>query len=261
MNCMALAGEEDKGHITGTLGEDADDAEEADTGAEAPAPGYGNGPGYWDARYRDDPEPFEWLENFSDLRALLEDVTRGNTDIRILHVGCGNSLLTERMYDEGYHSIVNIDTSAVVIEQMLERNRDLRPEMAWEIADATATSYEDASFGLVLDKSVLDTFACTDNAVLLIASYLKEIERILRPEGTYLCVSYGAPVTRLPFLQMPHLDMAVEFFELPARYESSNAHHAYICKKPRVPSGAAVSWEEALSSLQPQASVCSGSSG
>ena len=43
-------------------------------------------------------------------------------DYKILMLGCGNSLLSENMYDEGYEYIYNIDISHVVIEQMSKRN-------------------------------------------------------------------------------------------------------------------------------------------
>ena len=33
-------------------------------------------------------------------------------------LGCGNSKLSEQMYDAGYHEILNIDISESVIEQM-----------------------------------------------------------------------------------------------------------------------------------------------
>merc|ERR1712232_810387 len=94
------------------------------------SPGYGNGSAYWDARYRADPEPFEWLERHEDLRSLLDEISGGNRSVRILHLGCGNSLLTERMYDDGYLNIVNADTSSIVIAQMIARNAK-RPEMRW----------------------------------------------------------------------------------------------------------------------------------
>ena len=33
-------------------------------------------------------------------------------------VGCGNSKLSDQMYQAGYHNIVNIDISPSVIQQM-----------------------------------------------------------------------------------------------------------------------------------------------
>jgi len=33
-------------------------------------------------------------------------------------IGCGNSTLSARLYEEGYHNLVNVDYSAVVIDKM-----------------------------------------------------------------------------------------------------------------------------------------------
>ncbi len=41
---------------------------------------------------------------------------------RILHLGCGNSEFSERMYDDGYHENINIDICSNVISFMKERN-------------------------------------------------------------------------------------------------------------------------------------------
>mmetsp|Transcript_82409 Transcript_82409/g.229602 ORF Transcript_82409/g.229602 Transcript_82409/m.229602 type:complete len:217 (-) Transcript_82409:112-762(-) len=199
------------------------------------APGYGNGPGYWNTRYTNDPEPFEWLENYFDLRDMILNLSGGKKDCRILHVGCGNSALTENMYDDGFLDIVNIDNSSVVIGQMLERNRH-RPSMQWLEMDATQLAFADRVFDLVLDKSVLDTFACTDNALLTIGKYLMECERVLRPGGVYFCISYGAPSTRQSLFDLPHVDLSYEQIEIPPKSSEAKPHYAYILRKPLVPS-------------------------
>ena len=48
-------------------------------------------------------------------------------------VGCGNSKLSQQMYDAGYKNIVNIDISPVVIQQMKSHS----PQMEWIVMDAT----------------------------------------------------------------------------------------------------------------------------
>ncbi|KAI9566388.1 hypothetical protein HD554DRAFT_2315602 [Boletus coccyginus] len=56
------------------------------------------------------------------------------------------------MWEDGYRNIVNIDYSAVVIEQMRARHAELRPDMEWDEMDVRALSFEDASFDVTIDK-------------------------------------------------------------------------------------------------------------
>lgn len=212
------------------------------------APGYGNGTGYWDDRYTQDPESFEWLEGYVDIQSLLEELTGGNRASRVLHPGCGNSAITEKMYDDGYKDIVNLDISAVVIQQMQDANQH-RPGMTWLAMDATEMNFEDSSFDLVVDKSVLDTFACTDNAQLMAGKYLREVLRTLRPGGHFLCVSYGDPPSRLRFLEMAHLDFELRTITIHPKFETGNPHYAYVGRKPLVATGAGAKWPEILESF------------
>ncbi|KAI8512370.1 Methyltransferase-like protein 13 [Branchiostoma belcheri] len=47
----------------------------------------------------------------------------------VLVVGCGNSRLSEDLYDVGYRGLTNVDISEVVVRQMAERNAEKRAEM------------------------------------------------------------------------------------------------------------------------------------
>lgn len=56
------------------------------------------------------------------------------------------------------------------------------------------------SFSLILDKGTLDCITCADNFGVKTKQMLENIHRILAPGGCYICVSYGRPETRLPYL-------------------------------------------------------------
>ena len=73
-------------------------------------PNYGD-TSYWDKRYAYTPlgEMFDWLENYESLKPIIEQFLEKSD--RILMFGCGNALLSEDMYDDGYHHITNIDIS------------------------------------------------------------------------------------------------------------------------------------------------------
>jgi len=198
--------------------------------------GYGNGPDYWNTRYETDSAPFDWLQGYAQLKHIIEETAGGSKAIKILHVGCGNSLLPEDMYDDGYHHIVNIDNSGIVIEQMAQRNQ-LRKELQWLEMDATNMSFSADSFDLVIDKSVLDTFACGDSAPQVIAAYLNQIHRVLRPSGVYICISYGAPETRLSCFQSKRAEFSVKQLRLPKK-DSNGEHYIYVLQKSANPGAA-----------------------
>ena len=81
-------------------------------------------------------------------------------------VGCGNSELSEQMYDVGYKSLTNIDISETVVTHMNQRNAERRPNLTFQQVDATQTHYEDASYHACLDKGTLDAMASEEDGAL-----------------------------------------------------------------------------------------------
>jgi len=60
---------------------------------------------------------------------------------KILMIGCGNSPLSEEMYDQGYKNIISIDISGIVIDQMQTKaDKDGRKLVYLEM-DATNMSF------------------------------------------------------------------------------------------------------------------------
>ena len=51
-----------------------------------------------------------------------EQQTAIKSKLEVLNLGCGNSIICEEMYDEGYLNVWNMDISAICIQQMLDRN-------------------------------------------------------------------------------------------------------------------------------------------
>ena len=104
--------------------------------------------------------------------------------------------MSEDMYDEGYNDITNCDISKVVIESMKKRNLVGRPEMKWDVMDIRKMEYEDNTFDLVIDKSTIDAVMCGEHSEINAAIILKECQRILKPGGRYVVISYGKPESR-----------------------------------------------------------------
>ena len=107
----------------------------------------------------------------------------------ILLIGCGDSPLSAEMARSGYVNLVSCDISPVVVA----RQRRRHPRLRWCRVDATRMSGFDAdSFDAVIDKSLLDVFLMLPTAALAVGkatAMLREVRRVLKPGGKYLCSS------------------------------------------------------------------------
>jgi len=92
---------------------------------------------YWDVRYKQqEGNTFDWLESYESLRDLILKTLRikvqpevmtasemnaiifkAAVKLTILNLGCGNSTLTEEMYDQdSFKYTINVDISSIVIQ-------------------------------------------------------------------------------------------------------------------------------------------------
>lgn len=99
----------------------------------------------WDKFFtlRGSDDSFEWYAEWPQLRDSLLPLLRDSSpssssgSLQILVPGCGNSRLSEHLYDAGLRDVTNVDFSKVVISDMLRRNIRSRPEMRWRVMDIT----------------------------------------------------------------------------------------------------------------------------
>ncbi|CAG9784682.1 unnamed protein product [Diatraea saccharalis] len=131
---------------------------------------------------------FEWYGEYLELCSHLHKYIKPKDAILI--PGCGNSSLSADLYDVGYHNIINIDVSEVVIRQMKSINAN-RKNMQFLCLDATNTSFEDEQFSVVLDKGTLDALMPddTEETTTIIDKYFSEIKRVLKFGGRFVCIS------------------------------------------------------------------------
>ncbi|KAK2644013.1 hypothetical protein Ddye_019208 [Dipteronia dyeriana] len=148
----------------------------------------------WDKFFtiRGNDDSFEWYAEWSQLRAPLLSLLpppSSSPQQQILVPGCGNSRLSEILYDAGFPAITNIDFSKVVISDMLRRNLRDRPVMKWRVMDMTAMQFMDETFDAVLDKGGLDALMEPELGPKLGDQYLSEVKRILKSGGKFICLT------------------------------------------------------------------------
>ncbi|XP_070353371.1 eEF1A lysine and N-terminal methyltransferase isoform X2 [Equus asinus] len=145
---------------------------------------------YWEKFFQQrGKKAFEWYGTYLELCGVLHKYMKPRE--KVLVIGCGNSELSEQLYDVGYEDIVNIDISEVVIKQMKERNASRRPQMSFLKMDMTQMEFPDASFQVVLDKGTLDAVLTDEEEKTLqqVDRMLAEVGRVLQVGGRYLCIS------------------------------------------------------------------------
>ena len=101
------------------------------------------------------------LENYETLKGFIYDIIPKTA--RILVIGCGNAEFSEKMFDDGFEHIDNIDLSEVVITQMKARNVS-RKSMTYATMDARDLRFADSTYDLVFDKCLLDSILCGEKA-------------------------------------------------------------------------------------------------
>ena len=157
--------------------------------------------------------PFEWLTSAESLAGPLSQVLQnfGTKPVRVLHVGCGSSVLGEYLVEQHFDvvsQVINIDNDKAILDSMEERwkrkcqdDDDKTSKMKFVCVDLCQESIPlpDGSVDLVVDKSTLDCLLCSDKGASLL---ICECYRLLNPaSGVYLAISFHHVNLLRPLLQ------------------------------------------------------------
>jgi len=173
---------------------------------------------YWDKRYSAEPY-YEWLVSYSHMQHLVEDtLDRFGTGARILQLGCGNSDFAIDLYRSGFRDVTNIDISAVCVANMKAKY----PGLKFLEMDMTRLEFPAGSFDFVFEKATLDALLVDSHSPWdlgtpghqLVKQTLREVKRVLSPEGVFLSVTFSQPHLRVPLLALPGLDWSVQVEKL-----------------------------------------------
>jgi len=195
---------------------------------------------YWDARYATSisgqtvsAEIYDWYQEYANcarLRCIISEHTE-NSD-HFLVIGCGNSTLSEQMYQDGYLNITSIDFSGTVIETMRKRAAELGLDgLVYLDMDARSMTFLDDTFDCVIDKGTIDAMMCGKDNVFNVERTCLDVSRVLKPGGVFIVISYGQPESRMElFNDFAKFAWSVET-ELLAKQTSDSSHFVYIMKK------------------------------
>ncbi|KAI0339633.1 S-adenosyl-L-methionine-dependent methyltransferase [Trametopsis cervina] len=189
---------------------------------------------YWDQRYSQESEDstFDWFKSYADIADIIRELIP-QKDRRILMLGCGNSKLSEDMYDDDYHQIVNVDYSGILIEKMRKKCEKSRPEMSWHEMDVRDMTLESESIDVAIDKGTMDAMVTAkadvwdppDDVIANCTREVDEVLRVLRKGGIFLYLTFGQPHFRRRYLTRP--GTTLEIRELGEAFH----YYLYILKK------------------------------
>lgn len=184
---------------------------------------------YWDDLYTKKLVQNDWYVPWSHLRPLIDKWFEPNTDI--LHVGCGNSRISFYLAEFPFNRIINMDYSSIVIEQMKRISKHI-PKLEWEVGDCLDMKYQDSSFDIILDKGALDAILCNDiDPIIKGEKYATEAFRILKPNGTFIVLSYGIPAKREPIFQKNNMFKIINEQTVTNQQDKSDHYHLYTMQK------------------------------
>ncbi|EXJ63135.1 hypothetical protein A1O7_03580 [Cladophialophora yegresii CBS 114405] len=200
---------------------------------------------YWDERYAKvgpEEQVHEWFRSFDDLapffdRHLLQ-VRPPETQPKILHLGSGDSTIPGDLAKRGYNNQVCIDFSPVVVETMLKRHADAGVGgITWLHGDVRQMDQiASRSVDVAFDKGTLDAmihgspWSPPDEVLENTGRYVREVFRVLKPDGAFMYVTYRQPHFVKPLLNCEGTTWDIHVDVL-AGSESSFDYHGFVLKK------------------------------
>jgi len=198
---------------------------------------------YWNERYAEvgpDEQVHEWFRSLNDLESFLGcnlfQVRAPETAPQILHLGSGDSTIPEDLWKKGYKNQVCVDFSTVVVNNMSKQHSHFEG-ITWMHADVRQLDQiPSESVDVAFDKGTLDAMIhgspwdppdeVRDNT----GRYIREVFRVLKPDSTFLYVTYRQPHFITPLLNCEGVDWVIAVNVLGGS-DSSFDYHGFVLKK------------------------------
>lgn len=149
---------------------------------------------FWENRYIEYTSPFEWYFGWPHIESKIHQFIEGKS--LSLNLGCGNSEMAFDIQKSGIKTVVNIDVSKSVIDQMKEKYKG-NDDLLWFQMDCTDMDFKDDLFDIVFDKGTFDAILCGENGVANVIYSMSEIWRVLKNDGIFIEISHTDPKRRM----------------------------------------------------------------
>eukprot|EP00976_Prorocentrum_cordatum_P064685 1177589-Prorocentrum_minimum.AAC.2 len=160
---------------------------------------------YWETRYgASGTALFDWYVGFEGVKPFL-DMVPVKAASNIIILGCGNSPVGEKIYDEGFRKVTSIDFCESVVSFMKSRSAVNRPELKYLTMDALQLPFPDEYFDIVIDKGTLDCVLTVRKPLERVHRLCERVSQVLVPGGVFIVYSFGNPGDR------EHLFKKVEY--------------------------------------------------
>ncbi|KAH7664981.1 Endothelin-converting enzyme 1 protein [Dioscorea alata] len=174
-------------------------------------------PHYWNERFKSE-EHYEWFKDYSHFQHLLR--RHIHPSYSVLELGCGNSRLCEELFKDGVTDITCIDLSDVAVNRMRERLlvSGLHGIKVLQ-ADMLELPFSSQSFDLVIEKGTMDVLFVDSgdpwnpnpSTVSKVMKMLEGVHKVLKPQGTFISITFGQPHFRRPLFESPGFTWSVEW--------------------------------------------------
>ncbi|KAI8800975.1 hypothetical protein BJ742DRAFT_46551 [Cladochytrium replicatum] len=203
---------------------------------------------YWEERYKDPAEQegvYEWCGSWPNLRETISPYLK--IEDCIIHLGCGNSIMSIEMCIDGFPHHINIDYAPAVITAMSNRYSAAHPTVFWKTADIFKLNADDLfdekngpapQITVAIDKASLDAFLTKFKAVddpwdpseesLEIARrYLEAAAGVLQERALLIHISWEQPHFRRRFLEIGGYFKVEKVHEV----DIGLGYFVFICRK------------------------------
>jgi len=192
-----------------------------------------DGKSYWDSQYKADSSDFDWYQQYGHLEVLFSCI---RNDMNVLVTGAGTSRIGVELAERGVASVQHIEQSEHAVNAMKARYGN-SGGATWAQMDVCKMTTANGTFDVVVDKACLDAILCEEGGTRKSQLYMKQVARVLKPNGKLILISTGHEAIRRSYLSNSFEEIYVESIHKPSStpIEDPDApkHFVYICSQPK----------------------------